>query len=58
MVNNLNKTANKIENKCKKCSKVYKSRNGLWLHSKKCVKKESPPIENPEDDIKQIKTLF
>ena len=23
-------------NKCNKCFKIYKSRNGLWLHSKKC----------------------
>ena len=26
--------------KCEKCLKQYKSRNGLWVHTKKCVFKQ------------------
>jgi hypothetical protein len=28
---------------CKICNKVYKNRNGLWYHKKKCIKE---PVEN------------
>jgi len=59
----LNRTA--IEQKiptypfsCKICNKGYNARNSLWYHEQKCVKTESPPIENQEDDIKQIKNII
>ena len=33
---------NKNPNKCKKCNKEYKSRNGLWKHQNKCEQTEVP----------------
>ena len=46
-------------NQCKICLKSYKSRNGLWLHSKKCKKPESPPPikEKSDDEIKILTNL-
>jgi hypothetical protein len=38
---------------CTNCSKIYKSRNGLWLHSKTC--KESKKVTPKTDD--EIKLL-
>ena len=37
---------------CKKCNKVYKNRNGLWYHNKKCIK-EVVELYN-ENDINSI----
>ena len=36
---NLHTTLSKYS--CPNCNKVYKSRNGLWLHLKKCKKPET-----------------
>jgi len=36
------------EHKCMSCNKVYKSRNGLWLHKKKCITENN---ENTEENI-------
>jgi hypothetical protein len=43
---------------CMSCNKIYKSRNGLWLHKKKCT---TVNIENSEENVlipeeKQTKT--
>ena len=40
---------------CKKCSKKYLSRNGLWCHSKKCVVDKNN--NNNNNNISLIKTL-
>ena len=34
---------------CSNCQKVYKSRNGLWIHKKKCTKNN---INNPDETCK------
>jgi hypothetical protein len=39
---------------CQKCSKIYKSRNGLWKHNKLCIKVESCHVE----DELCLKTMF
>ena len=45
-------------NKCVNCLKIYKSRNGLWLHAKKCKKQEPPQItEKLENEIKMLTNL-
>jgi hypothetical protein len=36
-------------NKCDVCFKIYKSRNGLWCHKKKCIKPVIKSIYNKED---------
>jgi hypothetical protein len=41
-------------NKCNKCFKVYKSRNGLWLHSKKCTNE----IESNKLDINNSENMI
>jgi hypothetical protein len=41
---------------CIKCSKTYKSRNGLWLHSKNCSRAQL--IENPVIDANLIIKLI
>ena len=44
--------------KCDNCLKIYKSRNGLWLHLKKCKKPETPIIkEQTENEIKILTSL-
>ena len=54
---------------CISCNKIYKSRNGLWLHKKKCI---SEQIENSEEnsiipeekhnktdeELRELKTMF
>ena len=54
---------------CMSCSKIYKSRNGLWLHKKKCT---TESIENSEEntiipkekqtkteeELRELKTMF
>tara|TARA_B100000035_G_C20988152_1_gene548860 strand:+ start:67 stop:1035 length:969 start_codon:yes stop_codon:yes gene_type:complete len=35
------------EHICEYCNKVYKNRNGLWYHKKKCI--QNPDINNTED---------
>ena len=37
-----------VQYSCSKCDKTYKSRNGLWCHSKKCSM-DIPIIENPNN---------
>lgn len=41
------KSCAKIEEtfKCNNCNKIYKTRNGLWKHKKKCFEKEETIIE-------------
>jgi uncharacterized protein YxeA len=44
---------------CKTCNKVYKSRNGLWCHQKKCEQNsaenvEETPTNLSKDDIKEL----
>jgi len=41
---------------CKNCDKVFKSRNGLWSHSKKCTM-EKKPLHTPSEVV-QITALF
>ena len=36
---------------CKKCNKVYQSRNGLWEHSKRCITEPESGSENPVNNI-------
>ena len=45
---------------CTICSKEFKSRNGLWCHSKKCSPEENKifPIENPPIDASLIIKLI
>lgn len=43
---------------CNKCSKVYCSRNGLWVHSKKCNKSEENSAYDPEQDTSLIMQLI
>ena len=45
---------------CNVCDKIYKSRVGLWKHTKKCIKPESPPpppTEKTENEIKALTNL-
>jgi hypothetical protein len=44
-------------NKCNICSKIYKSRNGLWLHSKKCKKPEPPAAPEKTEEVKTLSTM-
>jgi len=44
-------------NQCNNCLKTYKSRNGLWLHSKKC-KSAAPIEEKSESEIKMLTNLI
>ena len=37
-------------NQCDICSKIYKSRNGLWCHKKKCIKPPPKSIYNKHND--------
>ena len=43
---------------CNKCSKVYCSRNGLWVHSKKCNKSEENAAYDQEPDTSLIMQLI
>jgi hypothetical protein len=45
---------------CRKCNKTYKSRNGLWLHSKNCSQENNITtlIENPVIDTNLIIKLI
>ena len=44
---------------CDVCSKVYNSRNGLWVHKKKCkILIEKPAKEASESDIKLLTNLI
>ena len=43
-------------NQCNNCAKIYKSRNGLWLHSKNC-KEEKEAMPKSEDEIKLLTNL-
>jgi len=43
-INLTNNIKNDSENKnftCKHCNKIYNSRNGLWVHLKKCKNKQT-----------------
>ena len=44
-------------NQCNNCSKIYKSRNGLWLHSKKCKEEKKEATPKSEDEIKLLTNL-
>jgi len=46
--------------KCENCNKTYKSRNGLWQHSKKCDAKtiQQPVVENLVMDTTMIMNIF
>ena len=39
---------------CENCSKVYNSRNGIWLHKKKCAQKEESTTEHPNNVIIEL----
>ena len=39
---------------CEMCNKIYKSRVGLWMHSKKCLQKESKSIVLENDSVKEL----
>jgi hypothetical protein len=42
--------------KCKQCNKIYKNRNGLWYHKKKCQTSENiiDVLINEHKDFKNI----
>jgi len=44
----MNKVLNKDKNihECPNCQKIYKSRNGLWVHKKTCTEVIPPPAES------------
>jgi hypothetical protein len=48
-------TAKSAKWECLNCQKIYKSRNGLWVHKKKCVTinadTEEPDDDNLEDNL-------
>ena len=44
-------------NQCNNCSKIYKSRNGLWLHSKKCKEEKQEATPKSDDEIKLLTNL-
>ena len=44
-------------NQCNNCSKTYKSRNGLWLHSKKCKEEKKETMPKSDDEIKLLTNL-
>jgi hypothetical protein len=46
-----------MKNICGICSKKYNSRNGLWLHSKKCKAVDPPIIEKTDSEIKILTNL-
>ena len=57
-INNNNNTTNTIniqnvstEFICNKCNKKYKSRSGLWRHSKDCIKQD---LENDNNELKKL----
>jgi len=39
---------------CENCSKVYNSRNGIWLHKKKCTQKYDTTPEQPNNVIIEL----
>jgi len=41
---------------CDNCNKVYKSRVGLWRHSKVCMERDKDSIEVKESPIKDVPT--
>ena len=45
VTNNISKQISKPTIKCDICEKIYYSRNGLWLHKKKCIQKPPPVNE-------------
>jgi hypothetical protein len=46
-------TDKNAEHKCPNCPKIYNSRNGLWVHSKKCCKNDVT-IDDSNIVIKQL----
>ena len=41
--------------KCKNCTKIYKNRNGLWYHKKKCTQPQpQPQPQPPKEDIIEV----
>jgi hypothetical protein len=46
-----NKSQKSSDNICCKCNKNYKSRVGLWYHTKKCNFSEENPKNNDEENI-------
>jgi hypothetical protein len=44
-------------NQCNNCLKIYKSRNGLWLHSKNCKEEKKEDTPKTEDEIKLLTNL-
>ena len=40
-----------IKYDCSICHKKFKSRNGIWCHSKKCSIEKMPVITNPDQDL-------
>jgi hypothetical protein len=52
---------NKEKFKCKFCNKIYKARNSLWYHEKKCnLINNSSNIEekNPPEELKNLTTMM
>lgn len=49
-----NTNSEKVYN-CDTCSKIYKSRNGLWMHKKQCVKE---PNKNKNDNTILLEELL
>jgi hypothetical protein len=42
---------------CSQCSKMYKSREGLWYHMKKCKIVDSDTVIPPQEDVKSLTSL-
>jgi len=56
------KTRKTPEHICSQCLKIYKSREGLWFHLKKCTFMKEPPIAtntviNSHEEVKNLTTL-
>jgi hypothetical protein len=43
--------------KCNNCTKIYKYRDGLWRHSKKCIKVLDATVNNDNPDLIQLTNL-
>ncbi len=42
---------------CSNCCKIYKYRDGLWRHSKKCIQTNDETLHNDKNDLHQLTNL-
>ena len=53
VTNSDKKSQKSQDHKCISCSKIYKSRNGLWLHKKKCIVENNENSEEKEENSEE-----